>query len=194
MDYAWEYLSVAVQHGLKYVKLNDHINLGNYKYDDFYKQAEVKVTGKKPGTWKTLKGTILHLRHHHGQGLQTTLKRPRHFFTTCSPRRAALRSWKDMGQPPFIPARVTTEEIKTVSARYPCRSWSRLKIRVHFENSLPITGGSDDFLVIRHPFKPPPGSIDHPAPGQDDHHPRTGRPYLHHPGENRPGGPGPKPS
>ncbi len=46
MDYAWEYLSVAVQHDLKYIKLDDHINLGNYKYDTFYKQAKVKVTGK----------------------------------------------------------------------------------------------------------------------------------------------------
>jgi molybdate/tungstate transport system substrate-binding protein len=36
MDYAWEYLSVAVQHELKYVRLDDHINLGNYKYDKFY--------------------------------------------------------------------------------------------------------------------------------------------------------------
>ncbi len=56
MDYAWEYLSVAVQHKLKYVKLDDHINLGNYKYDNFYKQAVVKVTGKKPGQWITKHG------------------------------------------------------------------------------------------------------------------------------------------
>ena len=50
MDYAWEYLSVAVQHGLKFVKLDDHINLGNSKYDAFYKQAKVEVSGKAPGT------------------------------------------------------------------------------------------------------------------------------------------------
>jgi molybdate/tungstate transport system substrate-binding protein len=67
MDYAWEYLSVAVQHELKYVKLDDHINLGNYAFDDFYKQAQVKVTGKKPGTWITRTGQVLHLRHHAGQ-------------------------------------------------------------------------------------------------------------------------------
>ncbi len=34
MDYAWEYRSVAVQHGLKFLELDDHINLGNYAYDD----------------------------------------------------------------------------------------------------------------------------------------------------------------
>ena len=56
MDYAWEYRSVAVQHELKFVELDDHINLGNYAYDDFYKQANVKVSGKKPGTWITRTG------------------------------------------------------------------------------------------------------------------------------------------
>ncbi len=50
LDYGWEYLSVASQKGLKYLKLDDHINLGNYKYDEFYEQARVKVTGKKPET------------------------------------------------------------------------------------------------------------------------------------------------
>ena len=51
IDYAWEYLSVAVQHGLEYVKLPDEINLGNSKFDSFYKLAKVKVAGRKPGTW-----------------------------------------------------------------------------------------------------------------------------------------------
>ncbi len=56
MDYAWEYLSVAVQHGLKYVVLPDQINLGNYKYDKFYEKAVVKIAGNKPGTFLDMKG------------------------------------------------------------------------------------------------------------------------------------------
>ena len=109
MDYAWEYLSVAVQHNLKYIKLDDHINLGNYKYDTFYKQARVKVTGKKPGTWiyrvgksctygitmikdcSNPKGAVLFLKYllNPGEGLKIL---------------------KEMGQPPFIPCRVSTEK------------------------------------------------------------------------------------
>lgn len=56
MDYAWEYLSVAVQNDFNYLKLSDHINLGNYKFDNYYQQATVKVTGKKTGTWITRTG------------------------------------------------------------------------------------------------------------------------------------------
>ncbi len=56
MDYAWEYLSVAIQHELKNLTLDDHINLGNYQFDAFYKQARVNVTGKKPGEWITRTG------------------------------------------------------------------------------------------------------------------------------------------
>ncbi len=111
MDYAWEYLSVAVQHGLKYVKLNDHINLGNYKYDDFYKQAEVKVTGKKPGSWKTLQGKSCT----YGIAMIKSCANPEaaeaflHYL--LSPE-GGLKILADMGQPPFIPARVTTEAVK----------------------------------------------------------------------------------
>ena len=109
MDYAWEYLSVAVQHGLKYIKLDDHINLGNYKYDAFYKQAKVKVTGKKPGTWMYRIGKSC------TYGI-TMIK------DCCNPKGAilfleyllnpdgGLKILKEMGQPPFVPCRVPTEE------------------------------------------------------------------------------------
>jgi molybdate/tungstate transport system substrate-binding protein len=54
MDYCWEYLSVAVQHGLNYIVLPDEINLGSYKFDNNYKLAVVKVTGKTPGSFMEL--------------------------------------------------------------------------------------------------------------------------------------------
>ena len=56
MDYAWEYRSVAVQHGLKYLELPPQINLGDPRLDNFYRQAEVRVSGKKPGELISLRG------------------------------------------------------------------------------------------------------------------------------------------
>ena len=49
MDYAFEYLSVAVQHHLRYVLLPDEINLANPDLADFYAQAKVEVSGSAPG-------------------------------------------------------------------------------------------------------------------------------------------------
>lgn len=112
MDYAWEYLSVAVQHGLKYVKLDDHINLGNYKYDAFYKQAAVKVTGKKPGTWKTKKGKSCT----YGVTMIKDCANPEAaaaFLEYLLSPDGGLKTLKDMGQPPFVPARVTSDAVKT---------------------------------------------------------------------------------
>ncbi len=112
MDYAWEYLSVAVQHGLKYLLLPDEINLGNYKMDAFYKKAEVKVTGKKPGTWITRKGKSCT----YGITMIKNSKNPEAaeaFLAYLLDPEGGLKVLKDMGQPPFIPCRVSSEKIKT---------------------------------------------------------------------------------
>ncbi len=105
MDYAWEYLSVAVQHGLKYVTLDDHINLGNYKFDKFYAQAQVKVSGKKPGTWITRTGKSC------TYGITLIKDAPNRdgavaFMAYLLAPDGGLKVLADMGQPPFIPCRV----------------------------------------------------------------------------------------
>ncbi len=111
MDYAWEYLSVAVQHDLKYVKLDDHINLGNYRYDAFYKQAKVKVTGKKPGTWITRTGKSCT----YGVTLVKDSPNPEGavlFLEYLLSPEGGLKVLESMGQPPFVPARVTTKAVQ----------------------------------------------------------------------------------
>ena len=111
MDYAWEYLSVAVQHDLKFVKLDDHINLGNYKYDEYYQQAAVKVTGKKPGT------QITHVGKSCTYGITLIKDSPNplgavKFLEFMLSSDGGLKVLKDMGQPPFVPAQVSSKQVK----------------------------------------------------------------------------------
>lgn len=111
MDYAWEYLSVAVQHDLKYIKLPPEINLGDYRHDDMYKKAKVKVTGKKPGTFMTRKGKSC------TYGITLIEDAPNKegataFLDYLLNPDGGLKVLKSMGQPPFVPARVPTEEMK----------------------------------------------------------------------------------
>ncbi len=111
MDYAWEYLSVAVQHGLKYVVLPDDINLGNYRKDPIYAQAVVKVTGKDPGTFMELKGDSC------TYGVTLVKTAPNReaaiaFLRYMLDPAGGLKVLKDMGQPPFTPCRVPSASMK----------------------------------------------------------------------------------
>jgi len=111
MDYAWEYLSVAVQHQLKFIKLDEQINLGSYQHDDFYKQAQVKVTGKKPGTWITRTGKSCT----YGITLVKDAPNPQGatlFLEYLLSADGGLKVLEDMGQPPFMPCRVSSQQIK----------------------------------------------------------------------------------
>ncbi len=56
MDYAFEYKSVAVQHGLNYLDLPDEINLKNPGFAEMYAKASVELAGKEPGQKITVKG------------------------------------------------------------------------------------------------------------------------------------------
>jgi molybdate/tungstate transport system substrate-binding protein len=113
MDYAWEYLSVAVQHGLKYVLLPDEINLGNYRFDEFYSQAVVKVTGKQPGTFMDMKGGSV------TYGITMIKDAPNReaalaFLKYMFDPQGGLKVLKDQGQPPFVPCRVPTDKMKAL--------------------------------------------------------------------------------
>jgi len=50
IDYMFQYKSVAIQHGLKYIKLPDEINLSDPSRIDSYESVSMDVAGSKPGT------------------------------------------------------------------------------------------------------------------------------------------------
>ncbi len=111
MDYAWEYLSVAVQHGLKYVTFDDHINMSNYALEDYYKTAVVKVTGKKPGEFVEQKGSSIT----YGVTMLKNASNPEAaeaFLAYLLDPEGGLKILKDQGQPPLVPATVATEEMR----------------------------------------------------------------------------------
>jgi molybdate/tungstate transport system substrate-binding protein len=125
MDYAFEYLSVAIQHELDYVTFDDPINLGNYKYDGFYKTAEVKVTGKEPGTWITKKGKSC------TYGVTLIKDAPNReaavaFLEYLLSPDHGLEVLEEMGQPPFIPCRIPSEDM---AGKLPAELKSLVEVR-----------------------------------------------------------------
>ena len=58
-DYLYIYKSVAEQHGLKYLVLPPEVSLKDKKFRDDYAQASFKISGKKPGTFITKKGSAM---------------------------------------------------------------------------------------------------------------------------------------
>ncbi len=125
MDYAFEYLSVAVQHGLKYVEFPSAINLGDYRFDETYKQAEVKVTGKKPGTFLTRKGKSCT----YGITLVKDSPNPEAatlFLDFLLDPDKGLKVLQEMGQPPFVPCRVPSKE---AMSKLPSELKGRVEVR-----------------------------------------------------------------
>lgn len=49
IDYIFLYRSVAIQHGLNYLRLPDEINLGSAQFDSLYSSVSLKIRGSSPG-------------------------------------------------------------------------------------------------------------------------------------------------
>jgi molybdate/tungstate transport system substrate-binding protein len=59
IDYMFQYKSVAIQHGLKFLELPAEINLGNQSLAQLYGTVNVDVTGDKPGTRMKVTGEFI---------------------------------------------------------------------------------------------------------------------------------------
>jgi molybdate/tungstate transport system substrate-binding protein len=59
IDYLFIYRSVCEQHKMPYVDLPDSINLKSVRYETFYNQVEVNISGKKPGDFILKRGNAM---------------------------------------------------------------------------------------------------------------------------------------
>ena len=130
MDYAWEYLSVAVQHHLRFIRLPDKINLGNVADNAFYRQAVVEISGKKPGTVIRKVGRAI------TYGVTILKNAPNRdaaiaFLRYVLDPNGGMKILKAMGQPPFTPAWVPTKAMWRSLPR-------RLKGEVAVRNQAPV--------------------------------------------------------
>lgn len=112
LDYAFEYLSVAVQHDLDYVTLPAEVNLGDPDYAEFYATASTDIAGSEPGTTRTMTGAPI------AYGITVLDDAPNmeaaiafaEFILSAEEGLAVL---SDLGQPPFIPVRISPETVVT---------------------------------------------------------------------------------
>ncbi|MBN2875225.1 MAG: tungstate ABC transporter substrate-binding protein WtpA, partial [Spirochaetales bacterium] len=108
MDYAWEYLSVAMQHKLEYIALPAEINLGDYRFEDYYAQSSVEVTGSKPGEMVTNVGSSV------TYGAALIKQAPNReaavaFLAYLLSPELGMKTLEDMSQPAILPARVPSQ-------------------------------------------------------------------------------------
>jgi molybdate/tungstate transport system substrate-binding protein len=105
LDYVFEYKSVALQHKAKYVELPEAIDLSSMKYAEFYKKAQIDVTGKKPGEMLTMVakpityGVTLTTVGEHRKAAITFLK----FLLD---QEKGLKILEDFGQPVICPVEI----------------------------------------------------------------------------------------
>lgn len=103
IDYIFLYRSVAEQHELNYIVLPDSINLKNPDLANFYRTAQVEITGKTPGTLTTKTGepmvygiTMLD----NAPNKELALK----FLNFVLAKQGGMKIMEENGQPSMVPS------------------------------------------------------------------------------------------
>ena len=105
LDYLFIYRSIAKQHKMPFVQLPEEVNLQSAEFADYYKQAAVQITGKKPGVFISKKGKPM------VYGITICKNAPNREAAAAfvrfllSPAGRAIM--KKNGQPPLWPVRIT---------------------------------------------------------------------------------------
>ncbi len=107
LDYAFEYLSIAVQHDLEYVDFPPEINLGDPDMSGIYAQVSTEIAGSAPGETKVVTGAPI------AYGVTLLNQAPNKeaaeaFIEYLLSPEGGLAVLAAKGQPPFVPCRVST--------------------------------------------------------------------------------------
>jgi molybdate/tungstate transport system substrate-binding protein len=113
IDYMFQYKSVAIQHGLKYVELPDEINLSDPSESELYKSVSIEVTGSKPGT--KMKVTGEYINYSITVLDRAPQKEAAIDFLCFIVSKEGLEIFKKNGQDPIIP--VTTDHSENIPAK-----------------------------------------------------------------------------
>jgi len=111
IDYIWTYRSLALQHKLRFLPLNQHINLSAPASDSFYRLASVKVTGEKPGSFIRREGCFVA----YGITLLKDAPNPEAalaFLDYLLDPQGGQKVLARFGQPPFNPPFVNSAEMR----------------------------------------------------------------------------------
>lgn len=105
LDYMFQYRSVAIQHHLKFIELPKKLNLSSIDHQDFYRQVELKISGKRPGDFTVVKGRPII----YGITIPKNAPNPRmaKAFIRMLISKEGQRIMSECGQPPIVPARAS---------------------------------------------------------------------------------------
>jgi molybdate/tungstate transport system substrate-binding protein len=111
IDYIWTYRSLALQHQLRYLSLDEHINLSDPANESFYRLAKVRVTGEKPGSYIDREGRFVA----YGITLLKDAPNPEAallFLDYLLDPQGGQKVLARFGQPPFNPPFVTNADMQ----------------------------------------------------------------------------------